>query len=53
MKNQDSSRSKENDVKFIKKLSPNKEKTTVRKENGKIVKVEKTMGMGCVPTGHD
>ncbi len=53
MKNPDSSKSKENDVKFIKKVSPNKAKMTVRKENGKIVEVEKTMAMGCVPSGHD
>jgi hypothetical protein len=53
MKNPESSKSKENDVKFIKKVSPNKAKLTVRKENGKIVEVEKTMAMGCVPSGHD
>ncbi len=53
MKNQDSLKTKENAVKFIKKISPNKEKLQVRREDGKKVTVEKTMAMGCVPTGHD
>lgn len=53
MKNHASLKTKENQVKFIKKVSPNKAKLSVRKEDGKKVNVEKTMAMGCVPTGHD
>ena len=53
MKNPEANKSKENDVKFIKKVSPNKAKLTSRKENGKEVVVEKTVAMGCVPSGHD
>lgn len=53
MKNHESLKVKESKVKFIKKVSPNKAKLAVRKEDGKKVVIEKTMSMGCVPTGHD
>ncbi len=53
MKNQESQKQKESSVKFIKKASPNKAKLAARKEEGKKVNIEKTMSMGCVPTGHD
>ncbi len=53
MRNQGSSKLKENEVKFIKKAAPNKAKLSVRKEDGKKVNIERTMTGGCVPTGHD
>jgi hypothetical protein len=48
--NKQETQTKETDVKFIKKVSPDKSKLPSRRDGGKKTEVIKTIGPSCVPS---